>query len=212
MEQTKSQEKRRMRQCRALVNTIPHKPPHMVWKQQVSLVPCMRVCAQACWILWDSMDCSLPGSSVYAFPQNRCSSRTSLAWPAAKCRSPGSPVCHTTVCYKPLTGSRYSVKIVEGRNRRREGGENTHFQIFLTPHPQFWAYFRDHYSSSLWRSSHEPLSARLPLQRSPGHSPAHLLPDGPDSWSLHPTLPLVFLYRCPWPSTGERETKMLEPP
>ena len=117
-----------MRQCRALVNTIPHKPPHMVWKQQVSLVPCMHVCAQACWTFWDSMDCSLPGSSVYAFPQNRCCSRTSLAWPAAKCRSPGSPICHTTVCYKPLTGSRYSVKIVEGRNRRREGGETPIFR------------------------------------------------------------------------------------
>ena len=85
--------------------------------------------------LWDSMDCSLPGSFVYAFPQNRCFSRTPLAWPAAKCRSPGSPVCHTTVCYKSLTGSRYSVKIVEGRNRQREGGENTHFQIFLTTSP-----------------------------------------------------------------------------
>lgn len=180
-----------MRQCRALVNTVPHKPPHMVWKQQVSLVPCMRVCAQSCWTLWDFMDCSLPGPSVYALPQNRCSSRTSLAWPAAKYRSPGSPVYHTTVCYKSLTGSRYSVKIVKGRNRRRQGRENTHFQIFLTPPTLTTSLLQGPLLLLTWMLTPWATLTPTPASEAPGHSPAHLLPDGPQSCSLHPSLPLV---------------------
>ena len=200
-----------MRQCRALVNTVPHKPPHMVWKQQVSLVPCMRVCAQSCWTLWDIMDCSLPGPSVYALPQNRCSSRTSLAWPAAKYRSPGSPVYHTTVCYKSLTGSRYSVKIVKGRNRRRQGRENTHFQIFLTPHPHYQL------TSGTTTPPHldaHPMSHPYPDSRFRGPR-AQSCPSPPWRTTVlqsAPKPPSGFLHCWPRPSTGERATKTLVPP